>query len=157
MHKSRSRRSLLPFIGQSKSLFGAATMEDVNILSSHMNKLYKMNIGLSTALSQHENHRSSFIATSNKRMVNVLKGIQNNMVELQFIQAEFFTTRRNVEQTLDYAMSTLTNQVQTTTTLVTSFEELKLEIFDLLRGRLSPLLIPENILQDTLNDIHMLL
>jgi len=132
-------------------------MEDVNILSSHMNKLYKMNIGLSTALSQHENHRSSFIATSNKRMVNVLKGIQNNMVELQFIQAEFFTTRRNVEQTLDYAMSTLTNQVQTTTTLVTSFEELKLEIFDLLRGRLSPLLIPENILQDTLNDIHMLL
>ena len=132
-------------------------MEDVNILSSHMNKLYKMNIGLSKALSQHENHLSSFIATANTRMDNLLKGIQNNMVELQFIQAELFTTRRNFEQTLDYAMSILTNQVQTTTTLVTSFEELKFGIFDLLRGRLSPLLIPENILQDTLNDIHMLL
>jgi len=63
-------------------------MKDVTIFSSHMNKLYKMNIGLSKALSQHENHLSSFIAPSNTRIYNALKGIQNNMVELQFIQAE---------------------------------------------------------------------
>ena len=57
IHKSRSMRSLLPFIGKlSKGLFGTATMDDVNILVNHRNKLNKMTTGLAKALTQHEEH-----------------------------------------------------------------------------------------------------
>ena len=57
VHKSRSKRSLLPFIGTlSKGLFNTATMDDVNILATHMNKLNKMATNLAKALTQHEDH-----------------------------------------------------------------------------------------------------
>lgn len=43
MSKSRSRRSLLPFIGKlSKSIFGTATTEDVEMLAKHINALNKL-------------------------------------------------------------------------------------------------------------------
>lgn len=38
--KKRQARALLPFIGSlSKSIFGTATMDDVNILAGHINAL----------------------------------------------------------------------------------------------------------------------
>lgn len=43
IHKSRSKRALLSFIGRlSKGLFGTATVDDVNMLARHMNKISKM-------------------------------------------------------------------------------------------------------------------
>ena len=73
IHKSRSKRALLPFIGTlSKGLFNTATMDDVNILASHMNKLNKMATNLAKALTQHEDHLSSFMETANSRMDNLM-------------------------------------------------------------------------------------
>ena len=38
--KGRVKRSLLPFLGQiSRSIFGTATLDDINVLSRHINEL----------------------------------------------------------------------------------------------------------------------
>ena len=72
VRKSRSRRSLLPFIGKfSRTLFGTATVDDVNVLAKHINALNKRNQNLEDALVQHSNHLSSFMtkaSTTNKEI-----------------------------------------------------------------------------------------
>lgn len=80
VHKSRSRRrSLLPFIGQfSKSLFGTATVDDVNILAKQMNAITKRTRQMASLLAQHEDDLSSFVTTANHRMDNLMKGIKEN-------------------------------------------------------------------------------
>ena len=58
----RQRRSLLPFIGSlSKGLFGTATMDDVNILASHINSLTKTTENIAHALQLHGSHMSSYL------------------------------------------------------------------------------------------------
>lgn len=60
--KSRSERALLPFLGQfSKTIFGTATTDDVDILARHINALNKRTSELSKALDQHGAHFSSYI------------------------------------------------------------------------------------------------
>ena len=47
--RSRSRRALLPFVGDiASSLFGVATANDVKTLAKHINKLYTMTLSSST-------------------------------------------------------------------------------------------------------------
>lgn len=158
IHKSRSKRSLLPFIGKlSKGLFGTATMEDVNILAKHMNKLPQVSIGLSKALAQHEDHMSSFISSANDRMDNLVNGIEDNMLAIKFIQSEIYSTKSNLEQVIDYLMDILTDQIKTTSKLNFQLEKLKAGIFELVSGNLSPFLVPKKTLLSTLQDIQALL
>ena len=158
IHKSRSRRSLLPFLGKlSKGLFGTATMDDVNILANHMNKLNKMTTGLAKALTQHENHLSSFIETANSRMDNLMSGITNNMLGIKVIQNELHTTTLNIERSFEYMMGVLIDQIKTTNTLNHALDEFKLGITFLVNGKLSPLLNPQHVMESTLKDIAFLL
>lgn len=61
--KKRQARALLPFIGSlSKSIFGTATMDDVNILAGHINALNSKTEKMAKALEQHSAHLSSFIS-----------------------------------------------------------------------------------------------
>lgn len=158
IHKSRSRRSLLPFIGKlSKGLFGTATMDDVSILAEHMNKLTKLNMGFTKALSQHEDHLSSYISSANARMDNLMTGIKDNMLAIKFVQSQIFATEATLEQTIDYVMSILIDQIQTTSNLNYELEEFKLGVTDLVNGKLSPLLISEDVVLSTLEDIQAIL
>ena len=52
----RGYRSFLPFIGSlSKTLFGTATMDDVNLLATHINALNSRTRQLATAMQHTEN------------------------------------------------------------------------------------------------------
>ncbi|KAL4240352.1 hypothetical protein ACF0H5_001142 [Mactra antiquata] len=132
-------------------------MEDVNILAKHMNKLAKMDIGLSQALSQHEDHLSSYISSATHRMDNLMSGIKDNMLAIKLIQTDLYNNQAKLETVIQYLMDILIDQIKSTSTLNHQLEEFKLGILDLVHGRLSPLLIPEDILQGTLNDIQLLL
>ena len=158
IHKSRSRRSLLPFLGKlSKGLFGTATIDDVNILANHMNKLNKMATGLARALTQHENHLSSFIETANSRMDNLMSGIKNNMLGIKVIQNELHTTALNLEHSFEYMMGISMDQIKTSNNINHALDEFKLGIYNLVNGQLSPLLIPQPVMESTLQDIRLLL
>lgn len=158
IHKSRSRRSLLLFLGKlSKGLFGTATMDDVNILANHINKLTKMATGLAKALTQHENHLSSFIETANSRMDNLMSGIKNNMLGIKVIQNELHTTALNLEHSFEYMMGILIDQIKTSNNINHALDEFKTGVYALVNGQLSPLLIPQHVMESTLQDIKLLL
>ena len=158
VHKSRSKRALLPFIGTlSKGLFNTATMDDFNVLATHMNKLNKMATNLAKALTQHEDHLSSFMETANSRMDNLMSGVTNNRLGIKLIQNELHTTALNLEQSFNYMMDLLIDQINTSNSLNHALDELKIGINSLVNGQLSPLLIPEQVMESTVNDIAALL
>lgn len=79
VQRRRQTRSLLPFVGSmSKSLFGTATMDDVNILASHINMLTRHTNQMANLLVQHSDHLSSFMKLTDSRMNNLKNGIKNN-------------------------------------------------------------------------------
>ena len=83
--RSRSRRSLLPFLGDlSKTLFGTATVEDVNTLARHINALTKRSRSMATLLAQHEDGFSSYITKANNRMDSLMKCVKENYIQTQF-------------------------------------------------------------------------
>ena len=158
IHKSRSRRSLLPFIGKlSKGLFGTATMDDVNILANHMNKLTAFNEKLSKTLTQQANHLSSYMSSANHRMDNLMAGIKDNMLAIKFVQAQVFASESVLEQSIDYIMSILINQTHSASKLNHEIDMLNLGITDLVNNKLSPLLIPEETLLSSMTDIQNIL
>ena len=158
IRQSRSRRSLLPFIGKfSKSLFGLATEDDVNVLASHMNKLNRMAVGMAKTLTQHENHLSSFIKSANYRMDNLMNGIKDNMQAIKYVQAELHTTSVNLEYSFEYMMSLLIEQIKSSENLNHELDELKFGVNNLVNNKLSPLIIPSEVMESTLQDIQNML
>lgn len=157
IHTSRSRRALLPFIGKlSRSIFGTASIEDVELLAKHMNKISKMTIGLSRALTQHEDHLSSYMNAANARMDNLMKGVKDNMLAMQYIKTKVFTGLHDLEYSFEHILGKLIDQIKTTTSLTHEIEEFKLGVTYLVNGKLSPLLIPYETMQSTINDISTL-
>ena len=156
--KSRSRRSLLPFIGQfSKTLFGTATTEDVNTLARHINALNTRTMGIAKALTQHGNHLSSFMSKANERMDNLLKGVKENNRAIKYINTQVQNTARNIQHSVDEITSLLIKQLTISAHINHELDELKLAITNLVTGKLSPVLIPSHILQSTFNDIKSIL
>lgn len=158
IHRSRSKRSLLPFIGTlAKGLFGTATMDDVNVLAQHINQLNKVATNMNKALTQQGEHFSSFVSMANKRMDNLMSGVKNNMLAIKYIQVELHSSVQDLEYMIDYMMGILIDQIKTCNSLNHAVEEFKLGIFDLLNGKLTPLLLPTSVLESTLTDIKSLL
>ena len=95
---SRSRRSLLPFIGDlSKSLFGTATIEDINTLARHINALTKRTREMSILLTQHEEGLSSYITKANHRMDNLLQGVRDNYLAINYVQSQLQQNTQKLE------------------------------------------------------------
>ena len=158
IQKSRRTRSFLPFIGQvSKTLFGTATEDDFNVLAKHINVLSKKTWKLELALSQHGSHFSSFIQTANKRMDNLIKGIEDNEMAIKYVQTQIQTVASNIQDTFTQMQNLLISQLEHSNHLNHELEEFKLGIIDLVKGKLSPLLVKPESLQATLHDIQKLL
>ena len=158
IQKSRSARSLLPFIGQfSKTLFGTATLDDVNTLAKHINALSKKTNELGQALTQHGAHFSSFISSANKRMDNLMKGIQTNEMAIKYVQTQIQTFASNIQTTFTHMNDLLITQLEHSNHLNHELEEFKLGIIDLVEGKLSPLLIQPEHIKAAFHDIQKLL
>jgi hypothetical protein len=158
IHHSRSKRSLLPFVGTlSKGLFGTATMDDVNVLANHINKLNKVTMDMNKALTQQSEHFSSFVSMSNKRMDNLMTGVKDNMLAIKFVQVKLQSSIQNIEYVIDHLMGILVDQIETCNSLNNAVEEFKLGVFDMLNEKLTPLLLPTSVLESTLSDIESFL
>lgn len=158
VQQSRSRRSLLHFIGQfSKTLFGTATIEDVNVLAKHINALTKRTAHIAHALVQHNDHLSSFMAQMNKRMDTLMAGIKENNLAIQYIHSQVTRTSQSLQAAFEEMTMLLVNQMQTSSKLNHQLDELKLGIVDLANGKLSPLILSLDTIQSTLNDIQSIL
>lgn len=82
---------LYPFDGSlSLSLFGTATMDDVNISAFHINALTKTLNNIVNALQKHNEHMTSFMSTANKRMDYLQFSISKNFKPINQFSKTFF-------------------------------------------------------------------
>lgn len=154
----RKTRSLLPFVGSlSKSLFGTATMDDVNILASHINALTKTSNNIVNALQKHNEHITSFMSTSNKRMDNLQFGISNNFKAINQLSKTFFFNLQHLELVIENTTGILINQLDTASQLRAEFDNLHGSILALIQGKLTPHLISKQNMQHSISEIQKLL
>ncbi|MES9881484.1 MAG: envelope fusion protein [Sedimenticola sp.] len=155
IRKTRTKRALLSFVGQlSRTIFGTATVDDVEMLARHINKLTQKSFDITKALQQHGAHMSSYIAIANKRMDNLMQGIEENEQAISYVHSQIQRTFRNLEATFAHMNSLLLTQIEHSNHLNHELEELKLGILDLVMGKLSPLLIPSSVMQNTIHHIQ---
>lgn len=151
----RQSRSLLPFIGSlSKSIFGTATMDDVNILAGHINALNHKTERLAVALQQHGAHLSSFISLTDNRMKNLVHGIKANSDYITKVASEFNNKLFDLENAFVNVSEILTNQVNQATLLRSQFTKLENSVESLLEGKISPFLIPKHLLSEIIANIR---
>ena len=156
--KGRGKRSLLPFLGQiSRSIFGTATLDDINVLSRHINELSSRTVKISHAIEQHGAHMSSFMEKANKRMDNLMTGVKKNEMAITYIHTQLQTSIRDLQSNFEQMTTILTKQIQNSNHLNHQLDEIKLGIIDLVKGKLSPLILPPELIQTTINDIQKLL
>ncbi|XP_071098997.1 uncharacterized protein [Haliotis cracherodii] len=110
---------ILSFVGSlSKTLFGTATIDDVNLLAKHINALTYPN--LSNVLKQHSSHLSSFMKLVDNRFKNALKGVKANHDALTtnptyyYSQAKFCfaRTKAHVYVSVKFPLSSLPKPFQ---------------------------------------------
>ncbi|MEW8547435.1 MAG: hypothetical protein AB2693_28345 [Candidatus Thiodiazotropha sp.] len=83
----RRRAAPLQFIGDlSKSLFGRATQEDLEIVARKVNAIIRKGTKLSEALVQHERNFESYVATNNHRVNKLRDVVFENHVGILQIQ-----------------------------------------------------------------------
>lgn len=156
--KSRGKRALLGFVGQfSRSLFGTATEDDVNLLARHINALKKNTYNIMSSVQQHEEHLSSFIKASDERMSNLKNEIQQNHMAIAHIHTQLQGSFKTKEKSIISMNHLVTKQVQESQKLETMLTELETGFYDLLGGKLSPFILPEGIVHQTVNEIQGLL
>ncbi|XP_071092604.1 uncharacterized protein [Haliotis cracherodii] len=154
----RSKRALLGFIGPlSKSLFGTATTNDVNILAKHINALTKHASLIGNALTEHELKLTSIMANEDTRFSNALKGIKINHEAIRYATASIKASYDNLQNAYVSLSSVLLHQIEQAALIEHKLQEFKLGTLDLLKGKLSPLLISPAILSKTISHVQHLL
>lgn len=154
----KSPRAFLPFIGSlSRSLFGTATIEDVQLLARHVNALNARTTKFALAMQQYDAHLSSFISIVNNRTTNLLKGIQLNTKVINNIAAAVDAKFVQMEHAMTNVSSLLIQQINEANVLRSNLDNLQSAIQNLIEGKLSPFLIPKQKLKSVIQDISKML
>ena len=132
---SKSARAFLPFIGTlSRSLFGTATIEDVQILVSHVNALNSRARGFAKAM-QHTEERLSYIMTvMDKRTTNLLKGIELNKAVIQNMTYAFTERLELLENMLTNVSALLVQQINEASVIRSNLQNLQSAVESLVEG-----------------------
>lgn len=158
MINGRTTRALLPFVGDlSKSLFGTATFEDVQLLARHINSLNKLTRNVVKSVQQHEDNMSSYMKTVDDRITNIMKGIKENEMAITHIQSQLFESFENLERSFTTMGVLLTKQIEKSRKLETRFQELIQGVYELVEGKLSPHLVSPTTLSNSIKDIQSII
>ncbi|CAC5416211.1 unnamed protein product [Mytilus coruscus] len=146
--QKRKSRALLPFIGSlSKSFFGTATMDDVNLLANHINKLVKKDRQMSHALEQHGSHISSFMKVVNHIFDKLKEGMQLN----HELVNQLLSSGKNFEILMTNMFMVAFKQISKATEIQVQLVNTLSSIQSLINSKITPHLIPEHVLKKTIN------
>ena len=151
MKTDRRTRALLPFFVH---LFGTATMNDVNILANHINSLTRVSNSMVNTLHQHATHISSFMKVIDQKSTNLMRGIQTNYQQISRLTTLFNTTMSEFQDSFSNISTIIADQVHKSSSIINSLTNLQNSIESLVQGKLTPFLIPEEILAQTLQHIQ---
>ena len=152
--RSRSKRSLLPFIGDlSQSLFGTATEKEMNQVRNHVELLEKRSDRMNEAFSNFSDHLSSFIQVSNSRYENLEVGIMDNHQALGTLANRQAALSASLKDDMKLS-SLLTQEVYLAMSLKQGLQNFVEGIYSLLNHKLSPHLISFSDVQETIKSIN---
>lgn len=152
---SRSRRSLLPFIGSlSKTLFGTATSGDLELVAHHVNKLQRAHIKLSNEFHHEVQLLSSFMSTTDDRITNAVAGIHVNHEMIESLSTQMEHNTHNIKLQQAQLMSLVIQQLTHHQAFQHSYNNLFQGFITLLSGHLSPFVVPQSDLSTTIKHIQ---
>lgn len=155
---SRSKRGLFDFVGRiSKSLFGTATSDDINTLQRHMQTLNNNNIKLAQAMAQQDQHLSSFVSTVDKRFNNIMAAVQKNHQDAVALSDLAHRSMDALDHEFVILSQLILKQTNASIQLGKELEHIKLGIHDLVKGKLSPFIIPKVALQSSIRQVQAII
>ena len=141
--KGRSHRAILGFVGSlSKSIFGTATMKDVNILKEHMNEIITENSRLTHAFENHANGMSSYMSLINKRLDNAFSAINANHNSMTQMAKGLYGTMQDAHDRLISITNVLLSYSRAADQVPDNCNSFRTVCMLFFNGRLSPKLVP---------------
>ncbi|CAC5392154.1 unnamed protein product [Mytilus coruscus] len=125
--KRKSKRAILSFVRQlSKTLFNTATMDDVNLLARHINALTTRT--LTNTMAQHDQHESSYMASVDKRISNLVTQISDNHNEINMMQKSVLDNVTDAENLFLHLQAKIIESFSLSSKINQQLEQLKLGI-----------------------------
>ena len=154
----RRRSSVLPWMsGLLRVAFGTAEDHDVQHILKHNSKLQQQNQNLGKAFQQQEKELASFMEATDQRMENAIKGIELN-------HQLFNNITRSLQHSLVASMQLwakfndlMLKHLKNAQLLELRMQQLAIGVQAMIKGKLSPFLIPVSALNATLNQVQMAL
>ena len=142
---SRTRRSLLPFLGDlANSLIGVATEADVANLAEHINVLENRTKLTGQLFAKHSERMISFMDNTDERINKAINSIKNNHDYIQSVADTVVNEVHHTVELLARAMKTLAGYVKMSTFIQFELEQLETGINEIVHGKLSSsILSPE--------------
>ena len=141
--QSRTKRSLLPFVGTlSRGLFGTATMDDLHVIEHHINILAsKVNAGY-VAFNISLQQMSSYMSRANIRMDGLRNAIKQNHDSLERFIVEDQEILDSLQSTHSQWIMLVAKELHLATNMEIDLQELTQGVYKLLNHQLSIELIP---------------
>jgi hypothetical protein len=150
----RTSRAILPIIAEiSKSLFGFATENDVNILESHIKSMTQDTAKLAKAFEYQTSNLSSFMTNTDKRISNLVQGIKTNNNLIVLISSNVRHSVEELSKTWATLIQVFASEIHTKFVIQKFLDDTLIGIHDLLNNQLSPYLVPATSLLKTLQNI----
>lgn len=120
-----------------------ATVSDVKLLAQHINALTTrtVTVKLTKEMAIHSDHQSSFMSIVNKRISNIVNEMKDTHDEIDLLQNVIRNNTKALEKLFFTISNTILNSITINTEVKQKLNDLKLGIFSLVEGKLSPLLI----------------
>ena len=151
---SRSKRALLPFVGDLASgLFGVATQGEIQSLAKHINKIYMYEKSLSLGQTAEAGIVNAYMNKTNKRITNAFKAVKFNHLDIQILKREMDNMGSDYSQmTVDIFkfIPILMNKIVQMVRIERQLESFLTGIHLLVQRQLSPSLVPEKVLKKAL-------
>ena len=151
MKNGRSHRAILGFVGSlSKSIFGTATVKDMQILTEHINEIVAMNNRLTHAFETHAEGMSSYMSLVNKRLDKAFSAIRLNHDSMTQMAKGLLNTMQDVQDRLISITDILLSYNRAADQIARQLNQFMDEYHTLLYGKLSPKLVPFSLLSKIL-------
>ena len=147
-----TRNPLLSFIGDlSKYLFGIATVKHMNIMRNRVNDMISVHHKLLNTFQKQSSDLRSYMATNNEHATHVFAAVKDNHNALELLTLE-------MQHKWRYLILTITTDLLVNYTLALDFvtnqmSNLYVSIQSLLKGFISPNLIPPSLLSSCFDNI----
>lgn len=153
IENSRSKRSLLPFIGElSSSLFGTASEEDVSKLAKYILLLKSNQDKILHSFQHHEGNLASFMKNVDNRFVNAVRGIEINHNMVNKLASNLISATSYIQGNVRLS-NIMDKLMHIALRVLNRVEELVQGFHQLSQGKLSPYLIPQEIMHHIIANI----